>query len=323
MSAIAINGPRHGPYRPVPYFRPCCGLFQFHPRSGYARLAALVGFGGDCGTRRPRGRAAFASHDATRRRDTDGAQFYDRCQRLIADVEEAESLFRATTAPPSGRVRVDVPGRIGRLIVAPSLPGFLDRYPDLEVDLGVSDRAVDLIEAGIDCVVRVGPLGDSGLIARPLGALRLINVASPAYLARHGVPRGPEDLLQHWAVNYASPSTGRVEPWEWIAEDVPREQPMRGRVTVNSAEASIACCLAGLGLLQIPAYDVRSHLREGTMVEVMPDHRAASLPISMLFPARQHLPRRVRVFADWLEVILRAAIDEGEGGNHTAAPGAS
>lgn len=248
-------------------------------------------------------------HRTTRRvaATQDGLLFYDRCLRLIGDVEEAESLFRET-ALPSGRLRVDVPGRIGRLIVAPALPGFLDRYPDLQIDLGVTDRAVNLVEDGVDCVVRVGPLADSGLIARSLGTLRLINVASPAYLARQGRPQGPEDLPQHWAVNYASPSTGRVEAWEWVAEGVARETVMRGRVTVNSAEAAIACCLAGLGLLQIPAYDVRGHLAAGELVEVMPHHRAAALPMTMLFPARQHLPNRVRVFADWLEGVLRQAM---------------
>jgi len=151
-------------------------------------------------------------HRTTRRVSLtqDGAAFYERCLRLIADVEEAESLFRQT-ATPSGKLRIDVPGRIGRLIIAPALPAFLDAYPDIDIDLGVTDRAVNLVEESIDCVLRVGPLTDSGLIARPIGELRLINVASPAYLERHGIPETPEDLATHWAVNYASPSSGRVE----------------------------------------------------------------------------------------------------------------
>ncbi|PWR24718.1 LysR family transcriptional regulator [Zavarzinia aquatilis] len=238
----------------------------------------------------------------------DGTAFYERCLRLIADVEEAEGLFRDGADGPSGRLRVDVPGRIGRLIVAPALPEFLDRHPGLDIELRVTDRAVDLVEDGVDCVLRVGPLADSGLVARRIGDLALINVASPAYLARHGVPLSPADLDGHHAVNYASPSSGRVEDWEWLEAGVLRSRSLRGRVTVNSAESYIACCLAGLGLIQIPAYDVRAHIDRGELVEVMPGHRAEAMPMTLLYPHRQHLSRRLQIFADWLEALLRRAI---------------
>lgn len=237
----------------------------------------------------------------------DGITFYERCLRVLADVEETEGLFRQT-ARPSGKLRVDMPGRIGRLIVAPALPAFLDAYPEIDVDLGVTDRAVDLVGDNIDCVLRVGPLSDSGLVARTIGSLPLINVASPAYVARHGMPDSPDDLARHWAVNYASPSTGRIEDWEWLEGDELRSLPMRGRVTVNSAEAYIACCLAGLGMIQIPAYDVRPHLLSGELVELLPDHRAEPLPMALLYPHRQHLSRRVQVFADWLQELLAPAL---------------
>lgn len=235
----------------------------------------------------------------------DGAAFYERCLRLIADVEETESLFRQNATGPSGRLRIDVPGRIGRLVIAPALPDFLTRYPDIDIDLGITDRAVNLIEESVDCVLRVGPLTDSGHIARAIGHLPLINAASPAYLKRHGVPQGPDDLAGHFAVNYASPSTGRIEDWEWIEHGEVRTRAMRGRVTVNSAEACIACCLSGLGLIQIPAYDIRQHILAGELVEVMPAHRAAPMPMTLLYPNRQHLSRRFQVFADWLEQLLR------------------
>jgi len=234
----------------------------------------------------------------------DGSAFYERCLRLIADVEEAENVFRQTTAP-SGRLRIDVPGRIGRLVIAPALPEFLDAYPGIDIDLGVTDRAVNLVEDSVDCVLRVGPLPDSGLIARSLGDLPLINVASPAYLRRHGMPQAPDDLGEHLAINYASPSSGRIEAWEWVEEGARKTRPMRSRVAVNSAEAYIACCLAGLGLIQIPAYDVRSHLDAGDLVEVMPSYRAEPMPMTLLYPHRQHLSRRLQVFADWLEALLR------------------
>ncbi|MBN8954739.1 MULTISPECIES: LysR family transcriptional regulator [unclassified Rhizobium] len=238
----------------------------------------------------------------------DGAAFYDRCLRVIVDVEETESLFRQSDAKPSGKLRTDVPGRIGRLIIAPALPSFLDQFPDIEVDLGVTDRAVNLVEDSVDCVLRVGPLVDSGLIARPIGKLPLINVASPGYLSKHGTPQTPADLDGHWAVNYASPSTGRTEPWEWMEDGVLRSLALRGRVTVNSAEGYIACAVAGLGLIQNPAYDLCQHLQAGELVEVMPDYRAEPLQMTLLYPHRRHLSRRVQVFADWLQVLLQETV---------------
>lgn len=238
----------------------------------------------------------------------DGLAFYERCQRLIADVEDAENLFRQTAAQPSGKLRIDVPGRIGRLVVAPALPGFLNLYPQIDIDLGITDRAVNLVQDSVDCVLRVGPLNASGLIARPVGRLRLINVASPAYLERHGTPLTPADLGAHLAVNYASPSSGRVDEWEWIQDGGLRTLAMRGRVTVNSAEAYIACCLAGLGLIQIPAYDVRRHIEAGELVEVMPDHLAEPMQMTLLYPHRQHLSHRLRVFSDWLEALMKSEL---------------
>jgi len=238
----------------------------------------------------------------------DGAAFYERCLRLIEDMDEAENLFRRSASGPTGRLRVDLPSRIGRLIVAPALPEFLTRYPGIDIDLGMTDRAVHLIEESVDCALRVGPLSDSGLIARPFGTLRLINVASPDYLERYGIPLMPSDLASHFAVNYASPSSGRVEDWEWIEGGEARTVAVPGRISVNSAEGSIACCLAGLGLIQIPAFDVVDHLKEGRLVEVMPGHSAAPMPMALLYPHRQHLSRRLQVFANWLEGLMREVI---------------
>lgn len=235
----------------------------------------------------------------------DGIAFYERWLRLIADVEETEGLFRQTSVEPTGVLRIDVPGRIGRLIIAPALPEFLAHHPQLDIELRATDRSINLVEESVDCVLRVGPLTDSGLIARKIGDLPLINVVSPDYLAQYGTPETPYDLGEHLAVNYASPSTGRVEEWEWIEDDKMRTLPMRARVTVNSAEAYIACCLAGLGLIQIPAYDVKRHLDAGELVEVMPSHRAAPMPMTLLYPHRQHLSRRLQVFADWLDELLK------------------
>lgn len=234
----------------------------------------------------------------------DGLLFHARCQQLIADMDEAEQLFRQAPQRLSGKLKVDVPGRIGRLIVAPALPGFLAAHPRIDIELGMSDRSVDLIGDGVDCAVRVGPLQDSRLVARGIGQLALINVASAGYVAVHGMPSHPSQLDQHWGVLYASPDNGRVEPWEWRENGVMRQQHVRGRVTVNSAEAGIACCIAGMGLIQIPAYDVRDELAAGTLLDVMPGYRTDPLPVSLLYPHRRHPTQRLQVFVDWLRALL-------------------
>lgn len=238
----------------------------------------------------------------------DGAAFHERCVQVIADFEEVEGLFRQSGSRVEGKLRIDVPARIGRLVIAPALPDFLDRYPGIEIMLGSTDRAVDLIEDGVDCALRVGTLGDSRLIARPIAKLALINVASAAYLERFGTPSHPQDLDQHWAVKYASPASGRVEPWEWIENGELRTKMLRGRVVVNSAESYIACCKAGLGLIQVPRFDVRDQVKSGELIEVMPDFRAQPMPMNLLYPHRKHLSRRHQLFADWLGQLLKRTI---------------
>lgn len=238
----------------------------------------------------------------------EGLALYERCLQVIAHVEETEGLFRATSVQPRGTLRLDVPSRIGRLIIAPALPDFLDRYPEVEVFLGVSDRAVNLIEEDVDCVVRVGHVNRPGLFVRNLGDLPIMNVASPAYLKKHGTPVSPSELKDHFTVRYGSPATGEIEDWEWVEDGRLRSSPIRGRATVNNAEAYIACCLAGLGLIQVPAYDVAGHLAAGDLVEVMPGHRAASMPISLIYPRREYLSQRLHVLADWLESVLARGI---------------
>ncbi|WP_119389736.1 LysR family transcriptional regulator [Taklimakanibacter lacteus] len=238
----------------------------------------------------------------------DGNAFYERCLRLLADYEETETLFRQSSSLPRGKLRINVPGRLGRLIIAPALPQFFARYPDIEIDMGVTDRAVDLLQEGIDCVLRVGPLADSSLVSRKLGDLVLLNCASPAYLAEHGTPRSIADLATHFAVNYASPASGRIEEWEYVEAGAERRIALRSRVTVNNAEAYIACCLAGLGLIQIPAYDVESHLASHELVEVMSDLRAAPMPVSLLYPHRQHASRRLQLFIDWITGLLSSRL---------------
>lgn len=235
----------------------------------------------------------------------EGIVFYERCERLVGDYEEVEGLFRQSSSLPAGKLSVNVPGRMGRLIFAPALPDFLSRYPKIELEMGVTDRAVDLVHEGIDCAVRVGPLSDSSLVARKIGDIVLCNCASPAYLRKQGVPQTIEDLDRHLAVGYASPTSGRIEDWEWVEGNEVKSRAIAARLTVNNAEAYIACCLAGLGLIQIPLYDVRHHLDAGELVEVMPGLRATPMPVHILYPHRRHLSRRLQVFVDWASALLR------------------
>ncbi|WP_225197505.1 LysR family transcriptional regulator [Gluconobacter oxydans] len=234
----------------------------------------------------------------------DGRMFQQTALRLLGDFEDAENQFRLHSSQTRGHVKVNLPSRIGRLIVAPALPEFLDRYPGLDIELGMTDRSINLAEDGTDCVLRVGPLQDSSLIGRKLGLLPVFNVASPSYLAQHGTPQTPADLSTHQAVLYASPTTGRIEDWEWEHDGREDSRPVRGRVTVNSAEGAVACCLAGLGLAQLPAYDVLPHIRRGELVDILPQWRAAPLPMTLLYPHRTHLSRRLEVFTDWLTGLL-------------------
>ena len=234
----------------------------------------------------------------------DGALYYEHCVRLLADLDEIESRFQQTASRPKGRLKVDVPGRLARLILIPALPEFLQRHPDLELDMGVTDRPVDLIQEGVDCVVRVGDLQDSRLVARRVGMLPQRNFASPGYIEQYGMPTTLDDLKQHFAVNYASPSSGRVYDWEYMDDGQLKTLPMAARVTVNNAEAYMACAIAGLGLVQAPEYDTADVVRDGQLVEVLPQWQPPSMPVAILYPHRRHLSLRVRAFADWVAQLL-------------------
>lgn len=249
----------------------------------------------------------------------DGAEFYDRCIRLIADYEETELLFRQS-APPSGKLKISAPGRIGRLVIAPALPEFLDAYPDIEIEICVTDRMIDLVQENVDCVIRVGFLENSSLVARRIGDLTLCNCASPGYLERYGVPATPADLDRHFAVNYASPLSGRIDKWEIATGGKPLLRSMRSRVSVDNAEAYIACALAGLGLIQVPLYDVRAHLAAKELIEVMSGWRAAPLPVTLLTPHRRHSARRLRVFIAWIAALLRSRLNIEPGNFEAEAP---
>ncbi|TQC70039.1 LysR family transcriptional regulator (plasmid) [Pantoea dispersa] len=234
----------------------------------------------------------------------DGNAFYTRCQTAVQYIEETENLFRSSSSEVTGTIRVDVPGRVGSHIIIPALPSFSRRHPAIKIELGVTDRNVNLAEEGIDCAVRVGQLENSGMVAKRLGYLSVINVASAEYIAESGRPATPGELCRHYSVGYASPTSGRKESFEWIDQGEVKRTVVNSILTVNSAEASIAACIAGMGILQIPAYDVSDQLSSGILCELMPEFRPRPLPVSILYPHRRHLSRPLRLFTDWLAPLL-------------------
>ncbi|WP_322881675.1 LysR family transcriptional regulator [Pandoraea sputorum] len=239
---------------------------------------------------------------------SEGSQLLERVRPLLTALEDIDLMFQVSPHQVSGQLRIDVPSRIARRVIAPALPTLLRQHPRLRLVLGASDRVVDLVQEGVDCAVRVGFLHESSLVVRPLGKIALINCASSTYLREHTAPERPDDLTsRHWMVGYASPTTGRAQPWEYVSEDgVAREVDIPSQVVVNNAESYIACCRAGLGLIQIPRFDVQHLLDSAELIEVMPAYRAAPLPVSLVYPHRRHRSRRLAVFLDWFEELVRS-----------------
>jgi len=248
----------------------------------------------------------------------DGRGFYTRARALLADAEELGSMFLGHDAPLHGRLRVDLPTEFARTTVMPALPAFLDRYPDIELEISSTDRRVDLVQEGIDCVLRVGAIVDETLVARSFGKLPMVNAASPAYLQRHGIPRTLDDLLTqgHRMVHYTPTLGTRPSGWDYPDGDGFATLALPGAVSVNNVQAYHGAGLAGLGLIQAGLSSLKPYLANGELIEVLPGLRPAPLPVSVVVAHRQNLSRRVRVFIDWLEQILQPDLDR----TATAAP---
>jgi len=234
----------------------------------------------------------------------DGLVYYERCKDMLIDMEELHSLFRHDESGLSGRIRVDMPIGIARLNIMPRLPEFMLRHPGLAIELSSTDRRVDLIREGFDCVIRVGTLFDSNLIARPLGHFRLINCASPDYIRLHGMPVDLDDLDHHKMIHYAPSFGAGISTFDYMAGDQSLSRAVPGAIAVNNSDAYQSACLAGLGIIQVPEHGVRDLLDQGRLVEVLPDFCAAPMPISMLYANRRHLPKRTQLFMQWVADVL-------------------
>ena len=237
----------------------------------------------------------------------DGEAYHRRCLALITDLEDAEAAFGG--AKPKGLLRVDVHGTLARHFVLPRLPDFLAEYPAIEIYMSEGDRLVDIVREGIDCVLRVGDLQDSDMVARRVAMLAEITCAAPAYIARFGMPARVDALAGHRMVGFHSSATRGLLPLELTIDGIVREVNLPAPVAVNGAESLVAAGRLGMGLIQVPRYHVEGDLERGTLVPVLPDFPPSPTPVSLLYPPNRQLSPRVRVFIDWL--VRAFATDRG------------
>nr|WP_199772643.1 LysR family transcriptional regulator [Pseudomonas fluorescens] len=233
----------------------------------------------------------------------DGAAYYQRCVQLLTDLEETEAVFSSRRQNPRGTLSIDMPSGIGRLIVIPALPTFTALYPQIELDIGLNDRPVDLIREGVDCVLRGGLALDESLVARPLAMMDQLTLASPAYLQRTGMPASLDELARHQMIEYVSSASGKRFGLEFQLGDKVRTLNLAKVVAVNSSDGYFAACEAGYGLIQAPHYHALKQLAEGTLVEVLPQVAVPKMALTALYPPHRQLSQRVRVFVDWLVAL--------------------
>lgn len=238
----------------------------------------------------------------------EGTLYYDHCRRLLADIEAVESSFPGSAGQARGRLRVDMTLSLARLVVLPRIKDFQCRFPDVNLTLTVADRTVELVQEGIDCVIRAGTPEDSPtIVAKRIGAFDWVTCASPAYLAQHGTPQTLEELTQHRAVGYLSSRTARPLDWHFIVDGEQRSITMQERLTVNDTDAYVECALEGLGMIRAGSYMVLPHLLSGRLRRVLTDYPSPAVPLSVLYPKNRHLSPTVRAFVDWVAGVVREA----------------
>lgn len=230
-----------------------------------------------------------------------GSVYYEHCQQVLLEIENVEAMLSNNAAQPRGLLRVDMTSSFARAVVLPAIDGFLNRYPDLDLVLTLGDRPVDLMQEGLDCVVRAGtPQSSALLVARNIGSFEWITRASPAYLKRQGAPRSLDDLANHQVVEFHSGRTGRATDWHFDVAEGERTISTHGRLAVNDTDAYISCGLEGLGLIRIASFLAEPYLQDGSLIRVLPEHRGEQVPLSVLYPRNRHLSPSVRAFVDWI-----------------------
>jgi LysR family transcriptional regulator for bpeEF and oprC len=237
----------------------------------------------------------------------DGESYYERCIRVLAEVDEMEAELTHAKLNPKGKVKVNLPSLIAKTVVIPALPEFFALYPEVQVEMGLSDRQVDIIEEGVDCVIRTGELEDSGLVARRIGNLPRVTCAAPSYLDKYGEPKTLDDLREHVAVNYVSSNTGRVRSWDFLVDGRIETLDMRSVIAVNEVDSYVTCGLHGLGIVKGALYPIVPYIKTGALREILKDYPSPPRPISIMYPRNRHLPRKVRVFTDWIADLFGRA----------------
>lgn len=235
----------------------------------------------------------------------EGHDYYVKALRIVRNLEDIDSAFNAVNGKPRGHLRIDIGGSTARDVLIPALPDFVARYPEIHIDLGVADRAVDLISDNVDCVVRGGPLSDSSLMARHLGNAQMITCATPGYLKTYGLPAYPLELKNgHRLVSYLSPQNGRAFPFRFARDAEKIELKTDHRIGVNESNAHLAAAVAGLGIIQTFRYAAAADLLAGRLVEILADWRPADYPFHVVYPQNRHLTQRLRVFIEWLREVF-------------------
>ena len=245
-------------------------------------------------------------HRTTRRLGVtpDGAVYYERVIRLLADMEDAENSLSSATMTPRGRLRVDMPSPLARLLLVPALPAFHARYPDIQFDMGVSDRVVDLIGDNVDCVVRGGEINDQSLIARHVGDLQIGVYVAPSYVERLGAPAHPRELenTDHRIVGFLSSRTGKVDPLVLHGESERIEITGNYVLAVDDGNAYLE---AGLGVIALPVYMAAAHQACGALIPLFEDWRIDPMPLYLAFPPNRHVNAKLRVFIDWIVELMQ------------------
>ncbi|MBU3059852.1 LysR family transcriptional regulator [Pseudomonas indica] len=236
----------------------------------------------------------------------DGAAYYERVVRLLADMDDAETSLSSAATSPRGRLRVDVPSPLARLILVPALPAFHARYPDIQLDMGVSDRIVDLIDENVDCVVRGGELTDQSLMMRHVADLQLGVFAAPSYLQRAGTPEHPRELedTHHRIVGFLWARSGKALPYAMHRGGERVNVHGRHVLAVDDGNAYLAAGLAGLGVLWLPDYMAKAHRANGELVPLFEDWRLDPMPLYIAFPPNRHVSAKLRVFIDWVAELM-------------------
>jgi LysR family transcriptional regulator for bpeEF and oprC len=234
----------------------------------------------------------------------DGAVFYERCRQILRELEEAELELGKSRSDPTGTLRIDLTIELGRLHVIPALPRFIAQYPALKLDVTFNNRMVDLIEEGIDAVVRIGSGPDSRLIMHSLATARYIVCASPSYLMRYGEPKTPEDLLNYNCITFVSPQTGRIFEWLFQRDGQEFRLPIDGNLRLSHGEALLDVAIRGIGLVQIHNYIAGEAISQGKLKPVLESYAVSGTPISVVYPQKRHLSAKVRAFVDFMSELM-------------------